>query len=295
MKCQMFSTLGEKVKIWFRCLRCLLSAGGSRPGRAGPCGALRSGSHPWLAQWALLVSALLAAALAGCGATPDAGPEEASAEHIVTGDVLYRERQALPPGAVVVVSARDLESGEILVEERLEARHEVPIPFRLELRRDQLESAGNHGLQARILDGGGRTAWHTPQPVPIDVSGPRSRAELLLRAGDGEDSAFGEHSRRVDFRARGSDPDWELEVIDGERMAMAWDDGSNRVYTPAPEPTFSGARMTYHSRTDNHDLLVRVYRESCEEEEEEGSGTAYPYTVDVELDGRLFSGCGRGG
>ncbi len=238
---------------------------------------------------ALLLPVLLM--LTGCAGGPDREEGQAVADtHVLAGDVLYRERQALPAGAVVELALRDRETGQEVAGARLQPEQEVPVPFHVEVDLAGIDRERDHVLSARITDAHGRTRWHLDEPLAVDLAQPRTRAQLVLQRGEG-DSGAGSPERRVDFLARGDNPGWQLEVVDREHIALVTDGGQTRIYTPAPEPEFDGGVMTYHSRADGHDLLVQVYRETCTD----AQGESYPYMVDVELDGRLFSGCGRGG
>ena len=62
---------------------------------------------------------------------------------VVSGRVTYRQRIALPPGAVLVVSVLDVSRVDApsvtVAEQRIEVEHQVPIPFEVRVDADRLD------------------------------------------------------------------------------------------------------------------------------------------------------------
>jgi uncharacterized lipoprotein YbaY len=98
------------------------------------------------------------------------------------GSVTYRERVALPPGAVVRVRLEDVSrqdaAAEIVAEtEIVTSGEQVPIPFALELDPPSLEPSRRYALRGSIEVGGGlRFATAEDHALPDDWAG----AEVVL-------------------------------------------------------------------------------------------------------------------
>lgn len=98
----------------------------------------------------------------------------------ITGTVWYRERIALPPGAVVTVRLNDVSRADapatVLAEQVIEPDHGVPIPFTLTVERSVLDDRTAYAVSARItIDGvlnwisAGHVPYDPSQPAPLDV------------------------------------------------------------------------------------------------------------------------------
>jgi putative lipoprotein len=109
----------------------------------------------------------------------------------VTGSVVYRERIALPLGAVVRVTLADVSHVDMpervitSVEIRPEAR-QVPIYFSLELPSRQIDDERSYALRAQILDADGRLLFASSERQPVLTRGAPNEAEILVqRVGGG--------------------------------------------------------------------------------------------------------------
>lgn len=93
----------------------------------------------------LVVAAML---LPGC-----AGAKEKT----VTGEVLYRERIALPPDAVLTVQLADVSLADapaaIIAEQKIDPAGQVPIKFELRFDPSSIQPKMSYALQARITVG----------------------------------------------------------------------------------------------------------------------------------------------
>ncbi len=95
----------------------------------------------------------------------------------------------------------------------------------------------------------------------------------------------------MEFRASGNEPGWVWELL-ADRMIFIGAYGAERVTTPR-----SGARggatpegTVYVGVAEAHKLTVRVLSKPCVDTM---SGDLSMSTVEVELDGRRYRGCGE--
>jgi putative lipoprotein len=119
----------------------------------------------------------LALALGAC-AVP-AGPSR------VTGTATYRERSALPEGAVLRVMLLDVSLVDaperVIAERELRPAGQVPIPFSLEFAGDEIVRERRYALRAALLGPDRRTLFATPAAVPVLTRGAPDTVELLLQ------------------------------------------------------------------------------------------------------------------
>jgi putative lipoprotein len=77
-----------------------------------------------------------------------------AAEQVVRGEVVYRERIALPPNALVTVQLADVSLADapaaIVAERKIEPKGQVPIPFELKFDSSAIQGKNSYALQARI-------------------------------------------------------------------------------------------------------------------------------------------------
>lgn len=98
----------------------------------------------------------------------------------------------------------------------------------------------------------------------------------------------------VDFRALGNEPSWILEIVNGENIIFADFFGKtlNKYLFARPEPVIDQeARKTQFQVTNkDHALLVTIIGKPCQDTM---SGESFDFSVTVELDDKVFKGCGR--
>ena len=122
---------------------------------------LNNGITSGIGGWIVGVCALL---LAGCSAQM-ASEEQAmqqpdnSLMRVITGEVWYRERMALPPGARVVVTLEDQSRADAPATVLTDYTHTVdggqpPYPFRLVYNPQAIDERMTYGLRARIVHDG---------------------------------------------------------------------------------------------------------------------------------------------
>ena len=122
--------------------------------------------------------------------TPAAG-----AVAVLEGTATYRERIALPPGAVFEASIQDVAIADapatLLARTSFEPQSQVPIRFRIEYDPAKLDPRARYSLSARITVDG-RLRWITDQYYPAFVDGRPQAETLVLRAvGESKPAASG--------------------------------------------------------------------------------------------------------
>ncbi len=87
----------------------------------------------------------------GMMATPDAS---VAAERVLKGEVTYRERMALPAGALVTVQLADVSLADapaaIVAEQKITPSGQMPVPFALKFDSSAILEKHSYALQARI-------------------------------------------------------------------------------------------------------------------------------------------------
>jgi putative lipoprotein len=104
----------------------------------------------------------------------------------VTGSVIYRERIALTPAAVVQVEVVELtESGSpgtVIGQQTIQSPGQVPIPFTVAINPQRVRAEGTYVVNVRITDGA--RVFSTAAPVPVLTQGNRSSdVQVLVRSG----------------------------------------------------------------------------------------------------------------
>jgi putative lipoprotein len=97
-------------------------------------------------------------------------------------------------------------------------------------------------------------------------------------------------ARGVEFRGAGNEPGWVLEIL-ADRIIFTGNYGSERTVTPRPAATndpASGATL-YTAVTEAHKLQARIEKRECRDSM---SGEPFEARVEVQLDGRIYRGCG---
>ena len=148
----------------------------------------------------VIVAGVTAAVAAGCRSNgspslpvrpsdydeEDAGadaPLDPASAGLITGTVTYRQRIALPKGAVVVVELFDMADSRApsrIARSGAAAQGQVPLRFQLSYDRGRIDPGRPYAVQARILVD--RAAWFvTDRPVPVLTQGNPSTVEIVLR------------------------------------------------------------------------------------------------------------------
>ncbi len=128
---------------------------------------------------ALLVAAALMAVVTGCG-----GSVSVFGGSSVSGTVTYSERIALTPGATLTVQVRDTSyadaSAELIAEQVISDPGQVPISFRVEYDRDDIDSRNTYSVSARIEESDGRLAFINDTAYDVITRGNPSKVDMVL-------------------------------------------------------------------------------------------------------------------
>jgi uncharacterized membrane protein/membrane-bound inhibitor of C-type lysozyme len=95
--------------------------------------------------------------------------------------------------------------------------------------------------------------------------------------------------RGVDFRASGNEPGWTLEVKEGQQLLYVGDYGAMRLLLENPEKTADNSGFSYRASAGSDLIEVMVSDTPCTDTMK---GTPFPLTVELQLNGRFYQGCG---
>lgn len=244
---------------------------------------------------AWLVSVMLVAAAGGCGdgdeaedsapggASPAAGHREASAADSTVRDsaASYDPRQT----QVFRCTAPSGESFRFEVRPR-DGRVELWLPGRFDRRTVVLGRV--RAASGARYEGRGVVFWNRGDEALLGAGGREFRGCTMDRGGWVWAAA---RRRGVDFRASGNEPGWYLELSRGDSLRLEYDYGEDELTVATPDPSGepSGGGVRYRAETGEHVLTVTIADEPCTAM----SGTGFPKTVTVDLDGTSYRGCGR--
>ena len=128
--------------------------------------------------------------LAACGNDPL--PANATAEvpsgrspnASVSGTVTYRERLALSPGARLVVDLRDVSytdaAAPLIARQTISGPGQVPIRFRIDYNRDDIDSRNTYAISADIIESDGRLAFTNDTAYEVITRGNPNKVDILL-------------------------------------------------------------------------------------------------------------------
>ena len=128
--------------------------------------------------------------LAACGNDPL--PANATAEvpsgrspnASVSGTVTYRERLALSPGARLVVDLRDVSYADaaalLIARQTISGPGQVPIRFRIDYNRDDIDSRNTYAISADIIESDGRLAFTNDTAYEVITRGNPNKVDMLL-------------------------------------------------------------------------------------------------------------------
>ena len=133
---------------------------------------------------------IIAIASAGCQAGPT--PANATSEVVsgrapnasVEGTVTYRERLALTPDASLVVELRDVSYADgdapLIARQTVSGPGQVPIGFRVEYNREDIDPTSRYSVSARILESDGRLAFTNDTAYEVITQGNPDKADMVL-------------------------------------------------------------------------------------------------------------------
>jgi uncharacterized lipoprotein YbaY len=145
-----------------------------------------TGFHRRLFRGILAFSLLLGGCLSGKEVPLDSPSRAGGMErggHAVTGTVVYRQRIALPPDAVVRVTLVDVSrqdvAATVIAEQVVAQPGQVPIPFALPFDPEQIDPRFSYAVQARI-EAGGRLRFVSTRSYPVITRGHPNRVEVRV-------------------------------------------------------------------------------------------------------------------
>jgi putative lipoprotein len=110
----------------------------------------------------------------------------ARSQGTITGTAAYRERIALPPGAVLAVELRDTARADapapVVASVRVEVTGQLPIPFALPYDPAAIDPSRIYAVAAR-LSVGDRVRWRSDRVYRVLTGGAGTHVEILLVAG----------------------------------------------------------------------------------------------------------------
>ena len=102
----------------------------------------------------------------------------------VSGSVTYRERIALTQGAALVVELRDVSYADaaapLIARQTISDPGQVPIKFKVEYNRDDIDSRNTYSIQARIVESDGRLAFTNDTAYEVITGGNPDKVDMLL-------------------------------------------------------------------------------------------------------------------
>jgi putative lipoprotein len=133
----------------------------------------------------------------------------------MSGEVLYRERIALPPNAVLTVQLADISLADapatIITEQKVDPAGQVPIKFELRYDPSVIQPKTSYALQARITVAD--QLWFITdtrhQVDPLTVNSPQTVLVKRVAQGEPDETASSEIF----------DIEWVVEAIDGKPAA----------------------------------------------------------------------------
>lgn len=102
----------------------------------------------------------------------------------VSGTVNYRERLALTPDASLVVELRDVSYADadapLIARQTITGPGQVPIKFKVEYNRDDIDSRNTYAISARIIESDGRLAFTNDTAYDVITRGNPDKVDMLL-------------------------------------------------------------------------------------------------------------------
>ncbi len=113
----------------------------------------------------------------------DPATAAAPALRVVSGTVSFRERIALPPGAVVTVRVADVSLADapavVLAQNAIEVVGQVPVPFELAVDAADVDERATIAIWARLRSAVG--TWVSDTHTPVLTRGAGNTADVVVR------------------------------------------------------------------------------------------------------------------
>ena len=102
----------------------------------------------------------------------------------VSGAVTYRERLDLSPGAKLVVELRDVSYADaastLIARQTISDPGQIPIKFKVEYNRDDIDSRNTYAVSAKIIESDGRLAFTNDTAYDVITRGNPNKVDMLL-------------------------------------------------------------------------------------------------------------------
>ena len=135
-------------------------------------------------------SSIVLIASVACGSEHDSStatvevPSGRNPNASVSGTVTYRERLALSPGARLVVELRDVSYADapstLIARQTITDPGQVPIKFKVEYNRDDIDSRNTYSIKADIIESDGRLAFTNDTAYEVITRGNPNKVDMVL-------------------------------------------------------------------------------------------------------------------
>jgi putative lipoprotein len=102
---------------------------------------------------------------------------------VVRGTVTFRERIALPPGAVVTVAIEDVSRADapalVLAKTAIEVKGQVPVPFSLTVDSAEVDARARYSIRTKLRSEVG--TWMSDTHNPVLTRGDGETVEVMVR------------------------------------------------------------------------------------------------------------------
>ena len=102
----------------------------------------------------------------------------------VSGTVTYRERLALTEDAMLIAELRDVSYADaaapLIARQTIDGPGQVPIKFKVEYSRQDIESRNRYSISARIVESDGRLAFTNDTAYEVITHGKPNKVDMLL-------------------------------------------------------------------------------------------------------------------
>ena len=102
----------------------------------------------------------------------------------VSGTVTYRERLALTADAMLIVDLRDVSYADaaapLIARQTIDGPGQVPIKFKVEYSRQDIDSRNTYSISARIVESDGRLAFTNDTAYEVITHGNPDKVDMLL-------------------------------------------------------------------------------------------------------------------
>ncbi len=165
------------------------------------------------AKTALLsVIGILTVLMAAAACQSEPGPSNTTLEvasgrnpdSSVSGTVTYRERLALTPDATLVVELRDVSYADapapLIARQTISGPGQVPIKFKVEYSREDIDSRSRYSIAAKIVESDGRLAFTNDTAYEVITHGNPDKVDVLLVLVQPPPDLFGGGDAASDWR-----------------------------------------------------------------------------------------------